>query len=160
MKEEYKNDFYKDLTIEEKLGILHYERGCIGLVGIGPYDSLSANPQPTPKPEWVYISNVLGFDFEKFYRSEKTAEKCQKYKKQIKKITGDTSWHIGDVMGMYMFDTLHPKRNVKINLELMEKIDKELRRIYSEYIKLDKEVTYEEVPNMKFKGKPVYMRIE
>ena len=157
-----KSKIYKNLTIEEKTGLLHYIRGQQGLAQHIHYESLSTNPSPTPCPDKVYISSVLDIDFEEFYGSQAEIDKSILYKKELSKKTvklgGHSSTFIGDALCDIFFVRLDINTNRVINKEFVEDIDTEIKELYDFYIRLGQK--YIEVKGLLHEGEKVYRRVK
>lgn len=139
IKEKYE-DMYKNLTIEDKISLLKYERGAIALVHLEHYEDSRANPSPSPRPNYLYISNVLDLDFGEFYNS-KLASKSFDYKDQMQNIgigLSDTfhSTFIGDILMDIVHRMCHPENLDIIDKDLVNKIDTELKKAYDDFIAL------------------------
>lgn len=156
-----KAEIYKDLTDDEKIGLLHYIRGQQGLVQHAHYESTDVNPQPTPCPEKVYVSSVLGIDFEEFYDTI-GMDKSNTYKKEIEQksvdIGGYHSLFIGDAICDIFFVRLDIEINRVINKEFMKEIDTEIKELYDFYIGLGQE--YVEVQGLLHEGEKVCRRVK
>jgi len=158
-------DLYKDLTLEQKIGLLRYERGAHGLVQVDHYDDLRCNPEPTPRPSRLYISAVLGIDFEHFYENT-IAEKSKKYREELSAVavkypnSGHISWHIGDMISDIIFIKLdiHTTPLPEINEELVNDIDNAIKKLYNTYMELGKSYTYTET-DIESDGEKLYRRV-
>ena len=58
-----------------------------------------------------------------------------------------------------LFTLCHPNEDYKIDEVLMKRVDKELHRIYDAWLQLGATDKYERIPDMQFKGEPVYRRV-
>ena len=159
-------ELYKGLSVQDKINILHYQRGASALCAIGQYECTTENPNKPMNPLYLYISNVLDLDFSVFYGSE-LAKKSWKYKDEMKKITCEfpnnpaySSTYISDALGDILFIMLHTDLDYKINIELMETIDQKLRTLYQKYLTLvdSNEYRYEECG--KLNGETIYKRVD
>lgn len=151
---------YKNLTLDEKIALLHYERGSIELCSIDHYQSLKVNPNETPKVNYLYISNVLGIDFEEFYGSDKAQAKSVKFKKEIK-ARHPHEWHIGDAITSIIYEHIKLSAKKTINADLIETIDAEIKDLYEWYTNLGSTppVTYKYEEYGFIGGEKVYRRL-
>jgi len=158
-----KQELYKDLTLDEKIGILHYIRGQQGLVEHAHYDSLTVNPSPTPRPSDLYVSSVLGIDFENFY-TEEVREKNMKLLEEVKAKSlpywsgGHRSILIVDSILDVLYVMLDIDQSFTINEELIMLIDNKIKELYDHFMQLHVPDGYELVEGFEIKGKPVYQK--
>lgn len=160
-----KEKLYKNLTLEDKIAILHYERGASELVKITHYEDLSANPNTIPRTTDLYISSVLGFDFEEFKNNKEYINKGRKAFNAVKEVAISIhpekdikSGHIVDALNDVIYAYSHNDFNYDIDAKLINRIDKTLKKIYDTYNSFG--VKYELIPDMLVEGEPVYRRIE
>lgn len=160
-----KERLYKELTLEDKIAILHYERGASEIVKVQVYEDLSANPNKNPRTTELYISSVLDFDFEEFKKSDETKIRTKKAYEAIKQVavsispTKDIrSSHIVDALNDVIYAYTNLDFNYNIDENLVNRIDDTIKRIYSVYETFG--LTYELIPDMMFNNEPVYRRVE
>lgn len=157
-----KEELYKNLTDEVKLGLLHYIRGGQGLVKHEHYQTTDVNPTEIPRVEHLYISNILNIDFEEACKSNKFSEKHKKFKEQIREKApeypgGYKSSHIGDAIDDVFFVRLDIDINRKIDKDFMKEIDQEIKSLYNYYMDLGVKYVESEVD---YNGEKLYRRIE
>lgn len=156
-----KAEIYRDLTDEEKIGLLHYIRGQQGIVQHAYYQTTDVNPSLSPCVDKVYVSSVLDIDFDEFYNTE-GMDKSNTYKQEIKQksptIGGHHSMFIGDAINDILYVRLDIDINRVINKEFMKEIDTEIKELYDLYIGLGQE--YAEVKGLLHEGEKVYRRVK
>lgn len=160
------DSIYTELTLKEKLGLLHYERGITGLSFHGHYDCATVNPSPTPKPYSVYISNVIGIDFTKFCEIEKVH--ILRYANQVREMampfvpSGLKSGIIEDALSDIVYIMTHPDNGGVIDEALVKRIDSEILKMYNGYLDIKKQDVgkYEKIEGMLVEGEAVYRRFE
>lgn len=154
---------FNTLTSQDKLNILHYERG-ITASSLVSYWADSNDPAPKLFPMHVYISNVLEIDFEKFYNDQVNKSKSNEFVKEILDLAmplnenGYKSAFIGDALRDIVFILTHPDEGEVINNNLMIQIDRKLKHLYNSYMALGSK--FELIPNQTIDGEPVYRRVE
>lgn len=155
---------YENLTTEDKINLLHYERGATALVQLERYQGTQENPSPIPKPSNLYISNVLDIDFDEFYNDKANMDKSQLYKDEVKELavpmspSGYRSIFIGDALKDVLFIMTHADDARIINEKLVDEIDKELKRIHNGFMELG--VRYEPIEGLVVGGHQAYRRIK
>lgn len=130
------------------------------------YESSTNNPNLKERPEHVCLSNILDIDWDEFYSSSETLEKSKKYEFELQEFYEqrghDKHFFIGDTISYYIFLSLDIKDNRKIDRELMEYLDLEIKEIYNFFIKLGKkEETYIYVQSqITCDGEQLYRRVK
>lgn len=132
-----KEELYKDMTNDEKIGLLHFIRGQQGLVQHSNYEGRSENPEQTPNVSNLYISAVLDINFDNFYGDKAVFELSKIYKKQWQvaamDLGGSPSPFIGDAMKDILYLVLNIEDNITINEDLMVVVDKAIIKLYKKF---------------------------
>lgn len=162
-------ELYKSLTTEDKINLLHYERGSSALVRLEQYEGTKENPEPTPRPSKLYISNVLDIDFDAFYGDQANMDKSMKFKKEMADLvmpmvpSGYKSPFIGDALCDVLFNMTHLNMTHHddgrfITENLMKEIDIELLKLYNGFMGLG--AKYEPIEGLVVGGHQAYRRVK
>jgi len=158
-----KESLYRDLTLEDKINLLRYERGSIALVSLEQYESTDNNPTITPTVSDLYISSVLGFDWGEAREEPNFKVKVKAAYEAVREAalpyaSDHRSMHVADALGDVFYILTHPDENKPIDEDLVNTIDDHIKRIYSVFDSFDSK--YELIPDTLINNEPIYRRIK
>lgn len=123
------------LSKEDKINVLRYIRGTYALSRLETYESRENAPNENPRAEYLYISDVLGFDFEAFY--DQPMERFQATKEEVEKMFPEGFWFIGDKISGVLHKHLSSEYGIMVDEDLINKIDSEIREKWNGFVMLE-----------------------
>lgn len=114
-----------NLTNQERISLLKFEKGFLALYSIRAYESKKILAHEDPEaPLNVYVSQALGVDFIKdIYDNEELRVKNKKISEEMYNKYG--TWHIGDALTQIVWDYVrsHTEFNEQDVLDLDKSLD-------------------------------------
>lgn len=150
-------DMYKNLTDKQKINILIYERGQFALLDVNSiYDDTKINPPLKLEPVNLYISSVLGINYQEFKEQEKKEKISWKFEEEMRLLSEKVNpkllpdCNIIDMINNLFHSYTDPKNKKTINQKMVQSLDKKILKVYHTLLSLINEENKKEETNYQF----------
>ena len=151
---------HKSLTIEQKIGIIKYEIGAFALLSISHYEDVKNAPEPDPKPYRLYLSSLLGIDYdEDVLKNSSVNDFCRKLTKKDRDFIGMKDWHIADALSNCMWNFIKENEDRRVDEAFLAKMDNEIVDLWKAFNSYKEEKSYTYEPFIVVNGEQMYRRV-